>query len=280
MYEFFAEVAAESGWAVLVAAGLWLVARRLTHVVGPTEQSTPADEKSVRAAWQRAIGLVAAAVALWGLLIGIGLLITEFLAPVRELDVAIIEQLVDGRTETATFFAHIGDQIGDTPGIIAMVIIAATVAHALTRRRAPALIVVAAAAGETSIFLATQLTISRARPDVEQLAALPATSSFPSGHVAATIATYGCIALLVLSWSRGPERVIAVVVAIVLPLGVAWARMYQGMHFPTDVLASFVFAPLWLAACWWAIRPQSRGETVRLGRATAPDAEQEPAPAR
>ena len=42
----------------------------------------------------------------------------------------------------------------------------------------------------------------------------------------------------------------------------------------------FLFAPLWLAACWWAIRPQPRGETVRIGRAAAPDAEREPAPAR
>lgn len=277
MVEFLAGVAAEIGWAFPVAAVLWFLARRLTRIEAP---ASSAGAGAARPGWQRAVGLVAAAAALWAFLLGLGMLITTVLTPVRDLDVAIIEGLVESRTEPLTVLAHIGDQIGNTPGIIAMVIIAATVAHALTRRWAPALVLVAAAAGETSIFLATQLAISRARPDVEQLAGEPATSSFPSGHVAATIVTYGCIALLVLAWSRGAVRVVAVAAAIVLPLLVAWARMYQGMHFPSDVLASFLFAPLWLAACWWAIRPQPRGETVRIGRASATEVENDPAPAR
>lgn len=277
MVEFLAGVAAEIGWAFPVAVVLWFLARRLTRIEA---SASAARTGAGRPAWQRAVGLVAIAAVLWAFLLGLGLLITTVLTPVRDLDVAIIDGLVESRTEPLTVLAHIGDQIGNTPGIIAMVIIAATVAHAVTRRWAPALVVVAAAAGETSIFLATQVAISRARPDVEQLAGEPATSSFPSGHVAATIVTYGCIALLVLAWSRGAVRVVAVAAAIALPLLVAWARMYQGMHFPSDVLASFLFAPLWLAACWWAIRPKPRGETVRIGRAAAPDAEREPAPTR
>lgn len=277
MVEFLAGVAAEIGWAFPVAVVLWFLARRLTRIEA---SASAARTGAGRPAWQRAVGLVAIAAVLWAFLLGLGLLITTVLTPVRDLDVAIIEGLVESRTDPLTLLAHIGDQIGNTPGIIAMVIIAATVAHAVTRRWAPALVVVAAAAGETSIFLATQVAISRARPDVEQLAGEPATSSFPSGHVAATIVTYGCIALLVLAWSRGAVRIVAVAAAIALPLLVAWARMYQGMHFPSDVLASFLFAPLWLAACWWAIRPQPRGETVRIGRKAAPDAEREPAPAR
>lgn len=87
--------------------------------------------------------------------------------------------------------------------------------------------------------------------------------------MAATIATYGCIALLVLAWSRSALRVAAVVAAIGLSLLVAWARLYQGMHFPSDVFASFIFAPLWLAACWWVFRPGPRAEIVRLGATTA-----------
>lgn len=277
MVEFLVGVAAEIGWAFPVAVVLWFLARRLTRIEA---SASAARTGAGRPAWQRAVGLVAIAAVLWAFLLGLGLLITTVLTPVRDLDVAIIDGLVESRTEPLTVLAHIGDQIGNTPGIIAMVIIAATVAHAVTRRWAPALVVVAAAAGETSIFLATQVAISRARPDVEQLAGEPATSSFPSGHVAATIVTYGCIALLVLAWSRGAVRIVAVAAAIALPLLVAWARMYQGMHFPSDVLASFLFAPLWLAACWWAIRPKPRGETVRIGRAAAPDAEREPAPTR
>lgn len=269
MAEFLAEVAAEVLWAIPVAVALWFVARRLTTIVPSTKAVAESHGAAAPPAWQRALGLVAAAILLVALTVGLGWLVTTVLTPVRGLDVAIIEWLAANRTDSATLFAHIGDTIGNTPGIIAMVLIATTVAHAVTRRWAPALVVVAAAAGETSIFLATQLMISRPRPDVEQLAAEPATSSFPSGHVAATIVTYGCIALLMLTWSRGWLRFVAVAAAIGLCLAVAGTRLYQGMHFPSDVLASFVFAPLWLAACWWAFRPQPGGESARSAMRSA-----------
>lgn len=254
MAAFLLEVAIEVAWAVPVAIVLWIIARRVTTRHSP-ETSTASPAKTVRPGWQRAVGLVAAAVVLWALMVGLGWLITRALAPVRDLDVAIIEWFEVHRTGGATTLARIIDPIGNTPGIVATVLIAASVAHALTRRWSPPLVIVAAAAGETSIFLATQLTISRARPAVEYLAGEPSTSSFPSGHVAATIATYGCIALLVMSWSQSRWRVVAVVVAIALSLAMAWARLYQGLHFPSDVIGSYIFAPLWLVACWWAFRP-------------------------
>jgi undecaprenyl-diphosphatase len=276
MPKFFAEVAASVWWAFPVAIVLWFLARRLTTIVRPTETMDVGDKNAVRPAWQRVIGLLGAGALLVALTIGLGWLITRVLVPVRDLDVAIIEWFGAGRTDPASTLARIIDPIGNTPGIIAVVIIAATVAHAVTRRWAPALVIIAATAGETSIFLVAQLAISRARPDIEFLAGEPATSSFPSGHVAATIATYGCIALLVFSWARGPLRVVAVVVAIGLPLAMAWTRLYQGLHHPSDVFGSFVFAPLWLAACWWAFRPSPRGESVRLGPAGAGGAPPEP----
>lgn len=276
MAEFFAEVAASVWWAFPVAIVLWFLARRLTTIVLLTESIAARDDISARPAWQRAIGLFGAGALVVALTIGLGWLITRVLVPVRELDAAIIEWFGAGRTDPASFLARIIDPIGNTPGIIAAVIIAATVAHAVTRRWAPALVIIVATAGETSIFLVAQLVISRARPDIEFLAGEPATSSFPSGHVAATIATYGCIALLVFSWARGPLRVVAVAVAIGPPLAMAWTRLYQGLHYPSDVLGSFIFAPLWLAACWWAFRPSPRGESVRLGPTGAGSAPTEP----
>ncbi|MBX9471653.1 phosphatase PAP2 family protein [Microcella sp.] len=268
MAAFLAEVAAQAGWAIPVAAVLWFITRRLTTVECSTESAAASVERVERPAWQRALGLVAAAALVLAFTIALGWLITRVLAPVRELDIAIMAWFGAHRTEAATVVAFAVDQIGNTPGIIAMVIIAAAVAHAMSRRWAPALVIVVAAAGETSIFLLAQLAISRARPDIERLAGEPATSSFPSGHVAATIVTYGCIALLAMSWTLHPLRVVAVVIAITLGLAMAWVRLYQGMHFPSDVLASFVFASLWLAACWWAFRPGARGERVRGRRAT------------
>jgi undecaprenyl-diphosphatase len=265
MGEFLAEIAGRVVWAVPVGVVLWFVARRLSSVV-PSPTGVPASSTGQhRPAWQRAAGLLVAAVLVWALAVALGWLITSVLGPVRDLDVAIIDWFGTNRTDAVTAVAFAIDFVGDTPGIVAALLITAPVAHALTRRWAPAFVLVLAAAGETSIFLVAQFVIRRARPEVEHLAVEPVTSSFFSGHVAATFATYACLALLVISWGRSPVRFAAIGVALVLPLAVAWSRMYQGMHFPSDVLVSLVVAPLWLAACWWALQPGPRGESVRFG---------------
>ncbi len=265
MGEFLAEIAGRVLWSIPVGIVLWFVARRLSTVV-PSRQRVPASSTDrVRPPWQRAVGLVVAAGLLWALATGLGWLITRVWRPVRDLDVAIIDWFGAHRTDAGTTLALAIDYIGDTPGIVAALLITAPIAHALTRRWTPALVLVLAAAGETIIFLLVQSVISRARPDIEHLAVEPATSSFFSGHVAATFATYACLALLVISWGNSPVRFAAVSLAIVLPLAVAWSRMYQGMHFPSDVLVSLIIAPLWLAACWWALRPGPHGESVRFG---------------
>lgn len=262
MIEFLAEIAARARWAIPVAIVGWLIGRRLTRVPGDRQAVPDQRRAGLR---RRVLVLMGVAALLWLGLVGVGALITRVLEPIRTLDASIIAWFAEHRSDSATTAAILIDHVGDTPGIVAVLLIGAAIAHGVTRRWGPAVVLVIAAVGETAIFLLAQSVISRARPDVEHLAVEPATSSYPSGHVAATVATYGCIALLLLAWSHGAASSVAVAAAIVLPLGVAWARMYQGMHYPSDVLTSLVFGVLWLAACWWTFRPTPFGEPESVG---------------
>jgi undecaprenyl-diphosphatase len=81
------------------------------------------------------------------------------------------------------------------------------------------------------------------------------TSSFPSGHVAATICLYGAIAILAFPRTRAWWRWALVALAVLMPLWVALSRMYQGMHHPTDVLGSVLLAAGWLTAMVYLVRP-------------------------
>ena len=54
------------------------------------------------------------------------------------------------------------------------------------------------------------------------------------------------IAALVLRGTSAWWRWVVLAVAIVVVVGVAFARMYRGAHHPTDVLASVAFAVPWL----------------------------------
>src|SRR6266508_2918903 len=124
----------------------------------------------------------------------------------------------------------------------------------------------AALAGEVTIFVATTLMIDRNRPPVPQLDDSPPTSSFPSGHTAAAIALYGALAIIALRVSgRAWLRTLAVIFAVALPICVAFARLYRGMHFPTDVLGGALLGIAWLVVAWVVMlrgRRAERGDLV------------------
>jgi undecaprenyl-diphosphatase len=89
---------------------------------------------------------------------------------------------------------------------------------------------------ESGSYRLTTLAVHRHRPDVPRLEKLPVNASYPSGHTAAAIAVYCGIALLATSRIENRKARIAIwTVAPLIPVFVAFARMYRGMHHPLDV---------------------------------------------
>jgi undecaprenyl-diphosphatase len=91
---------------------------------------------------------------------------------------------------------------------------------------------------ELLTFLTVNYLVARPRPDVERLGSSPSTASFPYGHTAAMLALYGGLALLIGAHVR--SRIVGVlcwIVAVLVTAVIAFARVYRGMHHPSDVLA-------------------------------------------
>ena len=124
----------------------------------------------------------------------------------------------------------------------------ALVAAALRQWRVAALFVFALAV-ESAAYRTTTLVVHRHRPEVHRLEQLPVNASYPSGHTAASIAVYCGIALLLTSrLTRTWQRVAVWSVAVAIPVYVAFARMYRGMHHPLDCLGGVVIGIAALAA--------------------------------
>ncbi len=120
--------------------------------------------------------------------------------------------------------------------IIGTAFVVGVVMRLVWKRWVETLLVWAAVALQSAVFLTTTLLVSRERPDVEKLDPAPPTSSFPSGHTGASTALYLSIGLVLASRVRSRVGRVAVVVLLLLvPIGVAVSRLYRGMHFPTDV---------------------------------------------
>ena len=115
----------------------------------------------------------------------------------------INQWFADRRQEWLDDLTVIPTKLASTEGIVIVAGLAAL--FFVARRRWPSLVLMGwALTAELTIFLFTNLVTGRPRPDVVKLDSVPATSSFPSGHVAATVALYGSLALIVTLRDRRP----------------------------------------------------------------------------
>jgi membrane-associated phospholipid phosphatase len=198
------------------------------------------------------------AVVLAGVMVLLGLLLTKVLdrSAVSREDVELSRDLAASRNSDGKAVTAILTLLAETPTIVALTAVAAVIFRLVFRRWRESVIVVSAVVGETLIFWLTTLVIDRQRPTVPQLDDAPPTSSFPSGHTAASAAFYGTVALIVLWHTRHVWlRWLVVALAILIPLSVGAARLYRGMHYPTDVLAGLLLGTTWLSTVAVRLRP-------------------------
>jgi undecaprenyl-diphosphatase len=163
------------------------------------------------------------------------------------------------RTPGLTRWSEIFSTLGATQAILIVGVVTCVAFLAITRHWRPAAFVAVVMFGELGAFLAVAAVVKRPRPDVAHLDTHLPTSAFPSGHEAATTCLYVAIAILVIGHARGWWRYLFLIPAIVMPVMVALSRLYRGEHHPTDILASLLFAGLWLTAATLLIKPNDDG---------------------
>ena len=184
-----------------------------------------------------------------GFLIGLGLLVTRVLShgPLHRGELAFERDVARHREPVWNQITHYGSVLGSTNTVVVLTAIGCVVLF--LRGHGPRLPVflALAVAGETVLFVLASVVLHRMRPPIPHLDGAPPTSSFPSGHTAATIALWCGLAVgLARTHPRHPLRVLSRVLAVVLPVFVLASRLYRGMHWPTDVAASVLFTLVWL----------------------------------
>ncbi|MGA5037191.1 diacylglycerol kinase family protein [Streptomyces capoamus] len=177
-------------------------------------------------------------------MVGLGLLIT---GPARHLwpltaEDRVNEAFVRLRTGTLTTLSSVASQGGNTGTVIGVTL--ASCLGLILIPRLPmwrqAVFLAVAVSLQSLVFLIITFAVDRHRPEVHRLDGSLPTSSYTSGHTGAATAVYGGLALLALSRLRGPWRTVVACLLCVLPLLVGLARLYRGMHHPTDVMGGLV----------------------------------------
>jgi membrane-associated phospholipid phosphatase len=115
--------------------------------------------------------------------------------------------------------------------------------------RHSAMLLLLSSSGAFLLALVLKLYYRRVRPDIPWAFVHEQTFSFPSGHSVFAVVLYGTLVYLGMRHlTRMWERVIVVIGAVLLVLGIGYSRIYLGVHYPSDVAAGYFVGVVWLMA--------------------------------
>ncbi|MEJ7814358.1 MAG: phosphatase PAP2 family protein [Rubrobacter sp.] len=135
--------------------------------------------------------------------------------------------------------------------------------------RLSATLLLVSTAGSVVLTTVLKSVIRRARPDLFDSGYHTSFYSFPSGHATVAVGFYGMLTLVLVYRLRGTARWAVGVSGVIVVLLIGFSRLYLGVHYPTDVVAGYLAALLWLVcvgavyALWLSIKGLRAAESSR-----------------
>ncbi|MCA1671781.1 MAG: bifunctional DedA family/phosphatase PAP2 family protein [Actinobacteria bacterium] len=161
-------------------------------------------------------------------------------------DPALLGAVMVHRTGWLTVIATGVTQLGWSPVVYALLLATGVLVwHRQHDWRRPVLALAVLGAGQL-LHIAMMDAVHRVRPPREFWLVQPYGFSFPSGHTMTATVGYALLAwLLCRFWLS--KQVVLIVLAGGLAVTVGMSRVYLGVHWPSDVLASWCLGIAWLS---------------------------------
>jgi undecaprenyl-diphosphatase len=221
------------------------------------DRSRPTFTSALRDCFVRA---VLPAVLLFAVVVGFGLLLMGPLYYFSDSENAVNRWFQDGRTRTGETITLFMSSVGNTEYIIAVAVVVSAIVWWRTKEWWFAVVPLLAIGLQATVFVLAAAVVGRDRPNVERLDPTPPTSSYPSGHVGAATALYLTFALMATRISNVVVRRVVIVLCILAPLMVSYARLYRGAHHPTDIAWGIINGVVCALLAWNYLRREPAAE--------------------
>ena len=135
--------------------------------------------------------------------------------------------------------------------------------------RLSAVLLVVSTGGSVVLTTVLKGVFQRTRPELFDAGYQASFYSFPSGHATVAVGFYGMLTVILAYRMRGAARWAVVACGLLVVLLIGFSRLYLGVHYPTDVLAGYLSALLWLVcvggvyALWLSVRGLRAAESDR-----------------
>ena len=137
------------------------------------------------------------------------------------------------------------------PTVLGLVVVSVVGFLLLQTRYHTAIVVLATAASGELVNLALKNVFLRPRPTVVPHLRDVVSTSFPSGHAMESAIIYLTLgAMLMRLAERRVTKIYCMGMAVFVTVVVGISRVYLGVHYPTDVIAGWMFGFFWASLCW------------------------------
>lgn len=167
------------------------------------------------------------------------------------LDSRILDYAVSLRSDNITVFMKAITDLGSAPAIVGISLVVLTW-FAYYKRASHFMVLATAIIGASSMIYLMKHTFLRARPPLFLHLVSEDSYSFPSGHTFISLVFYGLLMYFVIRHEYTLRAKIFTCIASGLFIFfVGFSRIYLGVHWPSDVLGSWVMGGVWLVIVIW-----------------------------
>jgi undecaprenyl-diphosphatase len=173
---------------------------------------------------------------------------------VARFDEAVAAFVQSFETPPLTAIMKLFTFIGSTPVVVVLTLAVLAFLYRVLHHRRELVLFVVVIAGSAAANYVLKAIFHRERPSVHRL--IEETGySFPSGHSMGAFSMYATIAFLV--WKHIPTRagrIWTIIACSFMILMIGTSRIYLGVHYPSDVIGSYLASGCWFTLAVWCFQ--------------------------